>query len=207
MLAASADLPPAAGRRGGRPRGRAAVQAADRQRGGDRARLPWPAADRASHPATTWPVSNSGSDQHARRSISLDAFVELAHPAPRRSRQARVWGEHVTRRRRRADARAVDDQHRHRRRRGTAIQVPSWRAPAPSWCASRSTRPRRRPPCRTSASGSTDGRRRAAGRRLPLQRPSPADRRSRRARRRWPSTASTPATSARAASATSSSRR
>ena len=51
------------------------------------------------------------------------------------------------------------------------------RAPARSWCGSPSIATRRRGRCRTSASGSTQARRRrAADRRLPLHRPQAADR-------------------------------
>src|SRR5678816_1598241 len=48
--------------------------------------------------ATTWPVSNSGSDSMRDDRSPLDAFcfVEPAHPAPRRSRQASVrWGGRI----------------------------------------------------------------------------------------------------------------
>src|SRR5450432_3197196 len=47
--------------------------------------------------ATTWPASNSGSDIIMRDDrSSLDAFIEPARPAPRRSRQASVaWGSRV----------------------------------------------------------------------------------------------------------------
>ena len=54
----------------------------------------------------------------------------------------------------RAGRRPVDDQHRHRRRRRRPPRRSRrWRAPAPSWCASRSTATRRRRRCRRSASG------------------------------------------------------
>ena len=96
------------------------------------------------------------------------------------------------------DRRAVDDQHRHRRRRGDRrTRSPSWRGPAASWCASPSTHDAAAAPCRRSSSGSRPGRRRRADRRrLPLQRPPAADASIPAAPRRWPSTASTRATSA-----------
>jgi (E)-4-hydroxy-3-methylbut-2-enyl-diphosphate synthase len=54
---------------------------------------------------------------------------------------------------------------------GTAIQVKELAQAGSNWCASPSTRPRRRGGAAHPRAARPHGRRRAAGRRLPLQRP------------------------------------
>jgi hypothetical protein len=131
-------------------------------------------------------------------------------PNPRKLRGTRPSVRRCRRRpggRRRADRRAVDDQHRHRRCRRHRRQVRALAAPARSWCASRSTRTRPPPRWRRSARARGAGLRRAADRRFPLTTATSCCASIPPAPRRWPSTASTRATSAAAASATRSSPR
>ena len=107
------------------------------------------------------------------------APIAVAGTGPRRSRQARAaWGSPRRHdRRRRAGARAVDDQYRHGRRDrhrdpGEGARAGRLRARADH---RQHARGRRRGAARPRPS-LPDGLRRAADRRLPLQRPPPADR-------------------------------
>ena len=91
--------------------------------------------------------------------IALRGAVRL-HAVRARAKTCHAAGADRQRagRRRRAGRRAVDDQHRYRRRRvdGETGRRAA-RAPDRSSCASRSTRRKPRPRCRASASGSMMG--------------------------------------------------
>ena len=210
--AASADLAPAAGRRERRPRRRAAASAC----GSATRRRP------SSSFAASRPTSRAFTRDNVARLelqvatacattdlLSMPSSNRRTRRRAARARRASRWGARVGhRRRRRAGARAVDDQHRHGRRdrhrdpgqgagarrlRDGAHHGQHARGRGGGAAHPRAARPH--------------GHRRAADRRLPLQRPPPADRLSRPAPRRCRSTASTRATSARATSTTASSRR
>ena len=142
--------------------------------------------------------------------LPLDAFIEPARPAPRRSRQARVdvGLARCHRRRRCAGARAGDDQHRHGRcdRHRDPGQGAGHRRFGDGSHHGQHARSRGAGAVHPRAAR-PHGHRRAADRRLPLQRPSSAHRLSGLRRDACRSTASTRATSARATSTTGSSRR